>query len=63
LHIYTLGKCMWNDIEGGKEVIKEAVEILNISKKLIEITHGEGNMVLENVKGLLEMAEKECERE
>ncbi|CAG8442552.1 2331_t:CDS:10 [Diversispora eburnea] len=56
------GKCMWNDLEGGKDVIKEAVDILKISKKSIKITHGEGEnnkIVLNEVSELLGMAEKE----
>ena len=62
LHLFTLGKCMWNDLEGGKDVIKEAVDILKISKKSIKITHGEGEnnkIVLNDVSELLGMAEKE----
>ncbi|RHZ59930.1 hypothetical protein Glove_360g69 [Diversispora epigaea] len=62
LHLFTLGKCMWNDLEGGKDVIKEAIDILKISKKSITITHGDGEnnkIVLNDVIELLGMAEKE----
>ncbi|CAG8569139.1 3617_t:CDS:2 [Funneliformis caledonium] len=62
LHLFTLGKCYWNDITGGFESVKEAINILECAKKVLNITHNEGDEnkdVIKQVNDLLIMAKKE----
>ncbi|CAI2174079.1 6194_t:CDS:2 [Funneliformis geosporum] len=62
LHLFTLGKCYWNDITGGLESVKEAINILEYAKNILNITHNEGDEnkdVIKQVNDLLDMAKKE----
>ncbi len=59
LHLFTLGKCYWNDISDGLESIIEAINILECAKKVLNITHNEGDEnkdVINQVNDLLNMA-------
>ncbi|CAB4398129.1 unnamed protein product [Rhizophagus irregularis] len=42
LHLFTLGKCYWNDITNGLESVKESINILECAQKVLNITHNEG---------------------
>ncbi|CAG8757475.1 12674_t:CDS:1, partial [Ambispora leptoticha] len=42
LHLFSLAKCMWNDTCKDKDKIVESYEIVKATKKVLEITHGDG---------------------
>ncbi|GET00766.1 histone-lysine N-methyltransferase ASHR1 [Rhizophagus clarus] len=62
LHLFTLGKCYWNDITNGSKSIKESINILECAQKVLNITHNEGaenTDIINQVNDLLNMARKE----
>ncbi|CAG8673267.1 18639_t:CDS:2 [Rhizophagus irregularis] len=62
LHLFTLGKCYWNDITNGLESVKESINILECAQKVLNITHNEGaeNVdIINQVNDLLNTARKD----
>ncbi|RGB23659.1 hypothetical protein C1646_676949 [Rhizophagus diaphanus] len=62
LHLFTLGKCYWNDITNGLESVKESINILECAQKVLNSTHNEGaeNVdIINQVNDLLNTARKD----
>ncbi|CAH1762410.1 13355_t:CDS:2 [Entrophospora sp. SA101] len=65
LHLFTLGKCIWNDSTNNNEKVKQTVEILQLAKRVFEITHGVGDKnkeMIYEVDELLIIAQNELKK-
>ncbi|KAG0333962.1 hypothetical protein BG004_000614 [Podila humilis] len=61
LHCFTLAKSLWNDVEGGLASVRLSRAILELSRKILKVSHGNEDELLKEVEMFIKTVETELQ--